>query len=181
MLFFVGSNNNEFALANVRHILVKPEGGSYDSTTGATTYSDEEKAAAKQAAEELYAQWKAGEATEDSFAALANEFTHDGNDADGNGIPDGGLYTDVYVGQMVPEFEEWCFDASRQIGDTGLVKTTYGWHVMFFVGSKPAWKSYAENDLMTERLNAISDEINAKYPMTVDYSKILLGYVDMNG
>ena len=169
----------ETVLVDVRHILIMPE--STVAEDGSSTVTDENWAASEAEAQAILDQWLAGDKTEDSFAALANEFTHDGNDADGNGIPDGGLYTDVYVGQMVPEFEEWCFDATRQIGDTGLVKTTYGWHVMYFVGSKPAWKSYAENDLMTERLNAISDEINAKYPLTVDYSKILLSYVDMNG
>ena len=164
---------------DVRHILVMPE--STVAEDGTSTVTDEAWAASEAEAQAILDQWLAGDKTEDSFADLANEFTDDGNDADGNGIPDGGLYTDVYVGQMVAEFEAWCFDASRQIGDTGLVKTTYGWHVMYFVGSKPAWKSYAENDLMNERLTAISDEINAKYPLTADYSKILLGYVDMNG
>ena len=32
----------------------------------------------------------------------------------------GGLYTDIYRGQMVSEFEDWCFDPSRQAGDTGI-------------------------------------------------------------
>ena len=169
----------ESILVDVRHILIMPE--STIAEDGSSTVTEEAWAASEAEAQAILDQWLAGDKTEDSFAALANEFTHDGNDADGNGIPDGGLYTDVYVGQMVAEFEAWCFDESRQFGDTGLVKTTYGWHVMYFVGSKPAWKSYAENDLMNERLIAISDEINAKYPLTVDYSKILLGHVDMNG
>ena len=34
---------------------------------------------------------------------------------------------------------------------------------------------------MSERITTKGDEINAKHPLTVDYSKILLGYVDMNG
>ena len=163
---------------DVRHILVMPE--STVAEDGTSTVTDEAWAASEAEAQAILDQWLAGDKTEDSFAALANEFTADGNDANRDGVPDGGLYTDVYVGQMVPEFEAWCFDASRQIGDTGLVKTTYGWHVMYFVGSKPAWPSYAEGDLMNERIAAVSEEINAKYPLTVDYSKILLGFVDMN-
>ena len=51
-VFFTGSNDNTFPLVNVRHILIKFEGGTTDSTTGTTTYSDEEKEAAKQKAEE---------------------------------------------------------------------------------------------------------------------------------
>ena len=41
--------------------------------------------------------------------------------------------------------------------------------------------TYAESDLMNERVVAMSNEINAKLPLTVDFSKILLGFVDMNG
>lgn len=165
---------------DVRHILIKPQGGTVGEDGTTVTYSEEEWEAARVEAQSILDQWLAGDKTEDSFAALANEFTHDNNDADYDGEPDGGLYTDVYKGQMVAEFEEWCFDASRQVGDSGLVKTRYGYHVMYFVGSKPVWKIRAEADLMNERITAMGDEINAKYPMTVDFSKILLGFVDMN-
>ena len=51
VVYYLGSNDNKFPLANVRHILVAFEGGSLDASTGVTTYSDEEKAAAKAASE----------------------------------------------------------------------------------------------------------------------------------
>ena len=131
VVWYTGSNTNEFALANVRHILVSFEHGhdeseEHDHTE--TSYTDEEKAAAKATAEEILAQWKSGEATEDSFAALANE-----KSADGDGTT-GGLYTDIYPGQMVTNFNDWCFDESRQVGDTGIVESEYGYHVMFYSG-----------------------------------------------
>ena len=163
---------------DVRHILIMPEGGSTDEN-GATTYSDEEWAAAELKAQEILDAYLAGDKTEDSFAALANEHTQDGNDADYDGNPDGGLYTDVYKGQMVEEFENWCFDEARVTGDTGLVKTTYGWHVMYFVGSRPVWKDYAEERLTVQLANEMLAGIVAKYPLTVDYSAIKLGLVDM--
>ena len=34
---------------------------------------------------------------------------------------------------MVEEFEDWCFDEARQPGDHGIVKTSYGYHIMYFV------------------------------------------------
>ena len=127
VLMFNSSNDNTFALANVRHILAAFEGGSTDSTTGMTTYSDKEKAAAKTAAEEIYNEWKNCAATEESFAALANEKSDDGDGTTG------GLYTDIYPGQMVAAFESWCFD-DRKPGDSGIVETEYGYHVMFYCG-----------------------------------------------
>ena len=162
---------------DVRHILIMPEGGTTDES-GVTTYSEEEWAAAQLKAQEILDLYLAGDLTEESFGELANEHTADGNDANYDGIPDGGLYTDVYKGQMVAEFEEWCFDDTRAPGDTGLVKTTYGWHIMYFVDSRPVWKSAAEEQLTMDLANQMLADIIAKYPLEVDYAAIQLGTLD---
>ncbi len=120
-------NTNEFAMKNIRHILVKFEGGKTDSSTGVTTYSAEEKAKAEAEAEKLLAEWEKGDKSENSFAELAKKESDDNKDA-------GGLYEDVYPGQMVDSFNDWCFDEARQVGDYGIVETEYGFHLMFFVG-----------------------------------------------
>ena len=153
---------------DARHILVVPQGGT-TAEDGTVTYSDAEWAACEAEAQAILDAWKAGEKTEDSFAALANE-----KSTDPGSNTNGGLYTQITKGQMMPEFENWCFDASRKEGDTGLVRTTYGYHVMYFVGSQPSWIQYVESDMMTERSNSFVSEAVAKYPLTVDYSAILL-------
>ena len=138
VVYYLGTNDNAFALKNVRHILVSFEGGTTDETTGTTTYSDEEKATAKAAAEEILNEWKSGDATEESFAALATE-----KSTDTGSTANGGLYEDIYPGQMVDAFEDWCYDASRKAGDTGIVETEYGYHVMYFVGdSDTTYRDY---------------------------------------
>lgn len=132
VVYYVGSTDNKFPMVNVRHILIQPthaEGETEDAHADGETYSEEELSIARTTAENLLTQWKAGEATEDSFAALANEYS-----ADGDGTT-GGLYENVYPGQMVAAFNDWCFDSSRKSGDTGIVETTYGIHVMYFVGT----------------------------------------------
>ena len=145
VVIFNGCDENTFPLVNVRHILVGFEGGTYDSATGTTVYSDEEKAAAKAKAEEILAAWQAGDATEESFAALATEKSTD-TGSTGNG----GLYEDVYPGQMVTAFEDWCFADGRKAGDTGIVETEYGYHIMFYSGdSETIYRDFLiENDLM---------------------------------
>ena len=144
VVLFGSCNDNTYPLANVRHILVAFEGGTYDSTTGTTTYSDEEKAAAWEEAEAILNEWKSGDATEDSFAALANE-----KSADSDGT-DGGLYEDIYPGQMVEAFEDWCF-GGHVPGDTGIVETEYGCHVMYYSGdSETTYRDYLiRNDLVS--------------------------------
>lgn len=158
---------------DVRHILVKVAGGT-TAEDGSVTYSDQEWKTCEEAAQAILDAWLAGDKTEESFAALAAEKTEDpGSQATG------GLYEQVYEGQMVPEFNDWCFDANRQYGDYGLVKTTYGYHVMFFVGSEPQWISYAESDWMNDQSSKLLENIVSKYPMEVSYENIALGVVKM--
>ena len=130
VVMFQDSTDNKFPMKNVRHILVAPahEHAEGETHEDGETYSAEEMAAAKATAEEILASWKAGEATEEAFALLANE-----KSADGDGTT-GGLYENVYPGQMVQNFNDWCYDASRKTGDTGIVESEYGYHVMYFVG-----------------------------------------------
>ena len=158
---------------DVRHILVQVKGGT-TAEDGTVTYSDEEWKACEEAAQAILDEWLAGDKTEDSFAALATEKTEDpGSQATG------GLYQQVYAGQMVPAFNDWCFDESRAYGDYGLVQTNYGYHVMFFVGSEPQWISYAESDWMNEQSSKLLEDIVTRYPMEVSYENIALGVVDM--
>ena len=158
---------------NARHILVIPEGGGVDEN-GATVYTDEEWAACKEKAQAILDEFLAGDHKEETFAAMATEKTQDGG-SQGTG----GLYENIYEGQMVKPFEDWCFDDSRQYGDTGLVQTDYGYHVMYYVSSTPAWLTYAENDYITEKSNAFLADLSAKYPLNVEYDKISLGFIDL--
>ena len=153
---------------DVRHILVVPEG-----KNPGDTYTDEEWASCQADAQAILDQWLAGDATEDSFAALANEHSVD---SDGT---DGGVYEGVYEGQMVVNFNDWCFDESRQYGDYDIVQTEYGYHIMFFVDRYPMWISYSESALMQEKVAAIVEEARAAYPMEINYSAIALDLVDV--
>ena len=49
-------------------------------------------------------------------------------------VEDGGLYENVYPGQMVEKFEDFCYAEDRKPGDHGIVESTYGYHIMYFVG-----------------------------------------------
>ena len=151
IVLFVERNNNTDKMVNVRHILVKFEGGT-TAEDGTTTYTQEEKDKAKEEAEKLYAEWKAGTATEETFSTLANEKSDDQN---GN-VTDGGIYNDIYPGQMVESFEDWCFAEGRKVGDHGIVETEYGYHIMFF-------SSYSE---MSYRDMLIDDDMRYEYTET---------------
>ncbi|MBE7004433.1 MAG: hypothetical protein E7425_09150 [Ruminococcaceae bacterium] len=137
LVVFHGKERADFFPVNVRHILVE----------------DEAKA------NELLEQFNAGDKSEASFAALAEE-----NSTDTGSSSNGGLYENVYVGQMVKPFEDWCFDASRQVGDVGIVQTDYGYHVMYFSGRSdtPYWKTLAASKLATDSVNALTESATSE-------------------
>ena len=164
--------NKDTKTVDVRHVLIMPEGA-----TGANirteTFSDEAWTWAENKAQELLEAWKAGEATEDTFAQLANE-----NSSDSDGT-DGGLYTGVTQGQMVEAFDAWCFDEAREFGDVDIVKTEFGYHIMFFVKSDLTWIGYAESDFVGEKVQEQVTAITDKYPLNVEFEKIVLGLVSL--
>ena len=169
VVMFVGSNDNNFAMSNVRHILIKPEGGTYDSTTGLTNYTDEEKAAALAKAEEILNEWKSGAATEDSFAALANE-----KSADGNGTT-GGLYEDINPGtSFVTSFKNWAL-SDHEAGDTEIIWSEYGYHIMFYCGeSDTTYRDFMiENKLRNADYSAWYEALIAGVTATTGNTKYM--------
>ena len=155
---FGGVNDNTFKLKNVRHLLVQYEGGTTDKN-GNKIYSDTEKAAAKLEAEKLLEEFKGGKMTELDFIAMAKKHSDDTGSKE-----EGGLYEDIYPGQMVTEFEEWCYDESRKAGDYGLVQTSYGWHIMYYVGeSETNYRDFMiEADIHNEDMTKWMEDMIAK-------------------
>lgn len=169
-----GVANDGSKYVDVRHVLLMPD--DENATTdenGYPVYSDEAWEACRQEAEALYEQWKSGDMSEDSFAELAKNNSEDSN------ASTGGLYSNVTDGYMVDAFNDWCFDAARQVGDHGLVKTQYGYHLMFFSGSRDIWYAKAEEDLISDRANELIPAAMEKHPATIDYSAIKLGLVNL--
>ena len=99
--------------------------------------SQEEYDQAEQKAQELLAQWKAGEATEESFTALVTE-----NSDDSGSASSGGLISNITASSSyVESFRSWAIDPARKEGDVELVKSEYGWHIMYYVSTNdPIWK-----------------------------------------
>ena len=160
-------------MVNVRHILITPQADENAETdeNGQPVLTEQNWTNAQMKADEIYKMWQEGDATEETFAALATEYTEDPGS-----MSTGGLYEEIYPGQMVQEFNDWCFDAARQVGDTAVVKTSYGYHIMYFSGvcDHPYWYKIAQQDcLATRQQQALADIVNAT-TVEVDYSKAKL-------
>jgi len=157
-------------ISDVRHILIMPTGGTVNGETGETTYSEDEWAAALKKAEEVLQEWKDGEATEESFGLLANTYSEDGGSN-----TTGGLYEDIAPGaSYVENFLNWAIDMNRQTGDTGIVQTEFGYHIMYYVGGEPYWVQPVSTQLRSERLTEMTDGAKEKWPVEIDYRRIFL-------
>ena len=115
---------DESLTRNVRQILLSSE-----------TYKDDTKV------NEVYAEWEAEDFSEEKFIALEYLYNED-EGSKGNA----GEYENLAYGQTVTEFNNWLFAEERQVGDHDIVETTYGWHIMQYLGESdvPAWQANAK-------------------------------------
>lgn len=149
----------------VRHILVAPESGnnSSSSTSEKTEYTDEQWAAAKKKADSILAKFNKTDKSEYEFAKLAEQYSTDSaSTSSGSNDSFGGLYESVTLGQMVPDFEKWSIDDSRKYGDTGIVKSDYGYHIMFFINDCPEYQSKIIAQIKSDRLSNMIDKAEIK-------------------
>lgn len=155
---------------SVRHILVIPESGDDDSSSSASSstatkkYTEEEWAAALEKANSILDEYNKGDKTELSFAKLAEKYTDDtsSTSVNMNNMYGGGIM-DTQLGQMVSDFENWAIDSSRKYGDVEIVKSSYGYHIMFFISYCPQYMYDAENQYITDLINDDADSAAKTY------------------
>ena len=165
---------------DVRHILIPIDGGT-DAGDGTKIYSDEDWANCLAKAQKVLDDFIAANGTESDFAEWAGDLSADPGSAN-----NGGLYSNLTKNYgFIADFEAWYVDESRKPGDTGLVKntqsSTQGYHVMYFSGSEPIWQREAAAAIFEEKSNALYEETAKKWPMEVNYKKIVLGQLDLTG
>jgi hypothetical protein len=65
------------------------------------------------------------------------------------------------------------------VGDYGLVKTSYGYHIMYYSGTEPIWYYYCREMIRDEEANKLVTAAVEKYTPSIDYEKILIGEVKL--
>ena len=169
VVVFLSRDDNHYKTVSVRHILIKAEADANGE------YTDEAKAKAKARAEELLAEFQAGDKSEESFAAMAEQYSED---AGSN--TKGGLYEGITKGQMVQEFNDFCF-APHSKGDTAVVygeSGSYaGYHVIYFVGESDELYAHtlAEDELRDNDLSAWLEELTGAYTTSEGFGMKFVG------
>lgn len=104
-----------------------------------------------------------GEKTQQAFIDLENRCLEDESALEAT------IYENVVLGYMVPEFEAWIYDESRVSGDIDIVKTDYGFHLVYFIGDGvAAWKTVAKEALADETMMEYFETIMEKHPVEYD-------------
>ena len=155
---------SDIQTVNVRHILISPITDEKSSTKPVDA-TDEQWSEAYKKANDILNEYNKGAKTAESFGELAKKNSSDGS------ASKGGLYENVYPNQMVDTFNAWCFDAARKTGDVGIVKTEFGYHIMYFVGTTgtTVWENTAQKELANLDTKSKSEEIDEKYTAKVNW------------
>ncbi len=149
---------DDHPMVTVRHILIQPT-----ETDEEGAYTDDAWSEAEAQINDIFAEWEDGEQTEDAFSALATQYSVDGS------ASSGGLIEDIYPGATVENFNDWCFDDARKVGDVAIVQTEYGYHIIYFssVSDTVYWRETAKTQYMNVLSQRLADEVAAKYETTV--------------
>lgn len=179
VVLFDNCNENKQLLANVQHILVKFEGGTKDSVTGKTTYTEAEKKKAHDEAQAILDEFLKGEKKDsEAFGALAKTKSDDTGSKS-----TGGLIENIYRDAgYVEAFTDWAL-AGHKPGDTGLVETEYGWHVMFYKedGDTTYRDQMIDSALRNDTYSAWEEQIISATTFTVHTTKGLDGGLVISG
>lgn len=147
-------------LVDIRHIQLVPEDAGDENSW----------LACEKEAKQLLSSWKNNDrCSEGLFADLAHKHS-----ADAGTASDGGGYQDLRRGQLLEALDVWCFDPARQAGDTAILRTEAGVHILYFSRSRTQGQQQAEKAYYVEKQLEILENARKNYPMEVDFSAITL-------
>lgn len=157
---------DETEVYSVRHILVIPESAQANENgqnATVTEYTDAEWAAALDRANTIVDEYNSTDKTELSFALLAEKYSEDteSTSAGSSGLYGGG-YEGTSLGQMVSEFEGWALDDARKFGDVEIVKSQFGYHIMYFIYAGPGYKYNASLNCVSEKELEFVESLDVK-------------------
>lgn len=182
--------------ASVRHILrsTSAKNTAEDTSEDTTVDAAALKETASKEAESILNDYKAhveensGKSSEEYFAELADKYSDDTastakNTQQTDDSTTGGLISDLKDdGTVVPSFEDWIFSKGayagqkRAEGDTGIIESDFGYHVMYYIGGHkhPAWYESIQSSLSDNEYAAWEEEQEKSHkPEDIEKSKFL--------
>lgn len=155
-------------LYSVRHVLISPD----DDPSKAAEASEEDWNKAYEEAEKIVEEYNNGEKTEISFAGLAEKYSDDVNSTSrGQSGSYGGIIAKTSLGVMVPEFEGWATDDARKYGDVGIVKSEFGYHIIYFIYDGPTYLFGIMDDANADKRQEFIESLEHKEHMAFRHTE----------
>ena len=164
---YYDDNKSKLENVTVRHILFSTS----DATGKAIPAA--QQAEVKKTATDIMNKIKSGS----DMAALAKKYSADPGSKD-----NGGLLSPFGRGAMVKPFEDWAFSA--KVGDIGLVKSDYGYHVMRLEGKKSTYdelKDTAKTALINKKFSDIIAAWGKEKQFAFTKNQKVLDSIKVNG
>ena len=144
------THKNEAETRNMYHVLLSPD--IYDSLDNA-----------KLLANNLYTSWVEDGSSLESFKELANKYTTDYATS-----YTGGYYANVASGDLVSALNNWLFASERKEGDSAVIETEYGVHLIYYSGKgEPYWKVSAIQAIKDEKTADLMESYAELYEVKV--------------
>lgn len=145
IVYFISRQRNDEATRKVRHILISPE-----IAPSEIEASEESLEAAKKEAQSILDSYMNGEQTEEAFAKLAS------NSDDKGTSFSGGMIESMKKGIYGDEIDNWVYSSDRKEGEVALIKSDYGYHVVYYIGeNEPTWILSIRELLKEQKIDAI--------------------------
>lgn len=154
IVYFKERHRDDASTVSMRHILITPE------VSDITSYlpSDDDYKKALNKITEIEKEFEKDK-TEDNFKKLAEKYSEDNGSSSNSG-----LITNISNGQMEDSINNWLFDSSRKTGDYEIIKSSYGYHLLYFVDTgEPDWKLNIRLDLLDEKMDSKISELTKGY------------------
>ena len=158
----------EDRVVDVRQILLRPEHAKL-TPEGKVIADQDQWDICEAQTNQFLVQWNGKWRNEARFANKARQQSQDARTK-----MNGGLYENIRKGQLIEPLNSWCFDPQREPGDVEVLKSEYGFHILYFCGSRDAGYEETANKILEERMEELLEQIREEYPMEVTYEKITL-------
>lgn len=145
VMVFHERGRHEYSTVNIRDIYFAVDKNGLDQS--ASDYKDQlsqlyEDSCNK--AENVQKEWQDAGTDEETFAQLADENTSTED-------VQGGLYEQLMKNSLDSNVDKWCFDPSRKKGDSQIIYTDDGFHLVYFIGQDdPSWKVEVRKEMRTQ-------------------------------
>ena len=118
--------------------------------------------------------WLTYRNSDSNFARLANE-----NSMDEGTRADGGLLTGIHEGQLIEPLDTWCFDPARKPGDTAVIRSEQGFHIVYFRGGRTQAEAEEGKEVLSDAVSALLAQAASYGDARVDYSAVTLAPMTM--